>query len=260
MGDHRCCRSALGTSAPIGTGPIRVAKSCTKRSAARASRCQTCGSGPTSTGAACLCSMVAPHSNHVLKRPLNSEAVRWRPILCPTTPHVWEKNRSGSAEQGPGFIGRKPTLAKPTFFQTDFGQFGCFIVLTDFGQTDFGQFQCFSVLVKLSEPKKTQTPKTQRPTFKPEPQTLQTQNLNPGRGRPNPLGPTLRGHNCSGFGLHLHFWRVLVLLWLWLLWLMLVWTFLDPSSPDHPPQDRPKFRVFFPLPTPISFFLSHWGS
>ena len=42
-GDHRCCRTALGTSAPMGTGPILDAKSRTNCSAPRASRCHTCG-------------------------------------------------------------------------------------------------------------------------------------------------------------------------------------------------------------------------
>ena len=54
MGDHRCCRSALGTSAPIGIGPSRVVRSCTKRSAARPDA-KRVDQGPTLPEAACLC-------------------------------------------------------------------------------------------------------------------------------------------------------------------------------------------------------------
>ena len=78
-------------------------------------------------------------------------------------------------------------------------------VMADFGQTDFGLFLCFSVLAKFSEPKKTQTSKTERPTFRPE-------HPSPGRGSSHnsgPVRPPPFGHTYSGF--HPQFLAVLVL-------------------------------------------------
>ena len=46
-----------------------------------------------------------------------------------------------------------------------------------------------------------------------------------------------------------------LLLWLWFVFVwLLVWTTFRRTSP---PPDRPKFRAFFRLPSPISLFLSH---
>ena len=57
---------------------------------------------------------------------------------------------------------------------------------------------------------------------------------------------------------------VVVGCWCWVL-VWLFWTLRFPSAPnppadppalDHPTPDRPKFRSFFPLPPPVSLFLS----
>ena len=56
-------------------------------------------------------------------------------------------------------------------------------------------------------------------------------------------------------------------MWLLCVWLLCVWLVLDPPvslapylpappAPDHPTPDRPKYRSFFPLPTPLFFFSS----
>ena len=84
----------------------------------------------------------------------------------------------------------------------------------------------------------TRRPKTERPTFRPEPQ-------NPGRGAPPfgaPLPPTLQAHL---FWLPPSISAVLVLVWLW------VWT----------PPDHPKFRTYFSSSRHhFALFVSLWVS
>ena len=84
-GDHRCCRTALGTSAPIGTGPILEATSRTSCSA------PACFSMPhfVELGAVCPEHLGESCSNPAPVHPTNSEVARaqWQQILCPRKNH-----------------------------------------------------------------------------------------------------------------------------------------------------------------------------
>ena len=78
-------------------------------------------------------------------------------------------------------------------------------MLTDFGQTTFGQFQCFGQFFGTP---KAQTPKTPKPTFRPEPQTPQTQTQPQPGEEPDPSGPPCGTPATLILGLAstLHFW------------------------------------------------------
>ena len=144
--------------------------------------------------------------------------------------------------------GQWPALAKQIWAKPTLANFCVLVFLTQFSQP-------------INKPNPT---KTQKPTFGPEPQTLQTQTLNLREKGPDPFSgahpsgqfrrpfaPPVLGTIVLGLACTLHFWRC------WCCCGGCCWSGLSGPPCGRPPDAGPPHKIslfFFPSPAPILFF------